>query len=100
MPRQFKKLNSHGVPLVPLSIAVALPIIVLLASADFQALAGLYAIGVVGAITVNLGSCTFNKGIHFTWLDRGLFGLTFLVLAAVEATLAKTKPDALLFVLC
>ena len=28
---------------------------------NFTALAGLYAIGVVGAITVNLGSCTFNR---------------------------------------
>ena len=29
---------------------------------SFPAVAGLYAIGVVGAITVNLGSCTFNRG--------------------------------------
>jgi amino acid transporter/nucleotide-binding universal stress UspA family protein len=100
MPRQFKKLNSHGVPLIPLMIAVGLPIIVLVASANFEALAGLYAIGVVGAITVNLGSCTFNRVIGFTWYDRLLFGLTFVVLFAVEITLARTKPDALFFVIC
>jgi len=100
MPRQFKKLNSHGVPLIPLLIAMLLPIVVLLASADFEALAGLYAIGVVGAITVNLGSCTFNRAISFTWYDRLLFGITFAVLFAVEITLARTKPDALFFVLC
>ncbi len=100
MPRQFKKLNSHGVPLVPLCIAVGLPVIVLLASADFQALAGLYAIGVVGAITTNLGSCTFNRGIPFTWLDRALFCATFVILFCVEITLARTKPDALFFVVC
>ena len=100
MPRQFKRLNNHGVPLIPLLIAVLLPIVVLTFSADFQALAGLYAIGVVGAITVNLGSCTFNRTIPFTWYDRTLFAVTFAVLFAVELTLARTKPDALFFVLC
>lgn len=100
MPGQFKKLNSHGVPLIPLLIAVLLPVIVLASAADFEALAGLYAIGVVGAITVNLGSCTFNRAIGFTWYDRVLFCLTFVILFAVEVTLAHTKHDALFFVVC
>lgn len=100
MPQQFKQLNRHGVPLIPLLIAVALPGIVLFAAADFEALAGLYAIGVVGAVTVNLGSCTFNRSIGFTWVDRALFGLTFVILFAVELTLAHTKHDALFFVCC
>ncbi|MEI6350163.1 MAG: amino acid permease [Verrucomicrobiota bacterium] len=100
MPPSFTKLNRYGVPIVPLLIAVGLPIVVLVAAPNFSALAGLYAIGVVGAITVNLGSCTFNRGVGFTWYDRVLFGLTFGVLFAVEITLAKTKPDALFFVIC
>ncbi len=61
--------------------------------------AGLYAIGVVGAITVNVGSCTFNRTRGFTWYDRVLFAVTFVVLAFVELTLAHTKLDALQFVL-
>src|SRR6266700_2058291 len=69
MPRQFKRLNRHGVPMLPLVIAVCLPIVVLLFAGIFTALAGLYAIGVVGAITVNLGSCTFNRAVDFTWYD-------------------------------
>lgn len=100
MPRQFKRLNNHGVPLIPLAIAVGLPTVVLIASANFQALAGLYAIGVVGAITTNLGSCAFNRTINFAWFERVLFGVTFVVLFAVEITLARTKPDALFFVVC
>ena len=100
MPRQFKRLNNHGVPLIPMIIAVVLPILVLISSSDFDALAGLYAIGVVGAITVNLGSCTFNRSIGFKWHDRVLFGFTFLILFIVEITLAHTKHDALFFVLC
>jgi len=100
MPRQFKQLNRHGVPLYPLLIAVGLPSIVLLTATSFESLAGLYAIGVVGAITVNLGSCAMNRTIGFTWYDRVLFGITFVILLWVELTLAHTKPDALFFVMC
>jgi len=100
MPRQFTNLNKHGVPWYPLLIAVGLPALVLLMVNSFTALAGLYAIGVVGAITVNLGSCAFNRTVGFTWYDRLLFGITFVILATVEFTLAHTKPDALFFVMC
>ncbi|MDP9253951.1 MAG: universal stress protein [Verrucomicrobiota bacterium] len=100
MPQQFQKVNRHGVPLYPLLIAVGLPSIVLLTATNFTALAGLYAIGVVGAITVNLGSCAMNRTIGFTWYDRLLFGITFAILFFVELTLARTKPDALFFVVC
>src|SRR5438128_6452807 len=99
MPRQFRRLNRHGVPTWPLAIAIGLPAVVLLFAANFTSLAGLYAIGVVGAITVNLGSCTFNRNVDFTWYDRVLFAITFVILAFVELTLAHTKVDALQFVL-
>jgi hypothetical protein len=72
----------------------------LLTVTSFESLAGLYAIGVVGAITVNLGSCAMNRTIGFTWYDRVLFGITFVILLWVELTLAHTKPDALFFVMC
>jgi amino acid transporter/nucleotide-binding universal stress UspA family protein len=98
MPRQFRRLNRHGVPIYPLVIALGLPTVVLLLVANFTSLAGLYAIGVVGAITVNVGSCAFNRTVGFTWYDRVLFGVTFVVLAFVELTLAHTKLDALQFV--
>src|SRR5437867_9008408 len=99
MPSQFRHLNRHGVPIYPLAIAIGLPAVVLLFAANFTALAGLYAIGVVGAITVNVGSCTFNRTVGFTWYDRVLFGITFAILLFVELTLAHTKLDALQFVL-
>jgi amino acid transporter len=98
MPQQFRRLNRHGVPIYPLLIALGVPTVVLLLVANFTALAGLYAIGVVGAITVNVGSCTFNRTVGFTWYDRVLFGVTFCVLFLVELTLAHTKQDALFFV--
>src|SRR5213595_397039 len=100
MPPQFMALNRHGVPQIPLLIAVGLPVIVIITTRNFTALAGLYAIGVVGAITVNLGSCCFNRVLPIKMYHRILFGITFTVLFLVEITLAHTKPDALFFVLC
>jgi len=100
MPRQFMRLNRHGVPLIPLLIAIGLPVIVIITTRNFTALAGLYAIGVVGAITVNLGSCCFNRVLPIKMHYRVLFGITFGILFLVEITLAHTKPDALFFVLC
>ena len=100
MPGQFARLNKHGVPRVPLIIAVAIPILVLAIMRQFEGLAGLYAIGVVGAISVNLGACTFNKHLGLRAYERLIMGATFLVLALVEVTIAKTKPDALFFAVC
>ena len=100
MPPQFMRLNRHGVPQIPLLIAVGLPVVVIITTRNFTALAGLYAIGVVGAITVNLGSCCFNRTLPIKMYHRILFGITFTVLFLVEITLAHTKPDALFFVLC
>jgi amino acid transporter/nucleotide-binding universal stress UspA family protein len=97
MPRQLARLNRHGVPKLPLIAGVAFPIIVLTLTEDFNALAGLYAVGVVGAIAVNLGSCSFNRELSLGWFQRFIMVSTFLVLFAVEVTIAKTKPDALFF---
>src|SRR2546425_3763577 len=67
MPRQFSRLNSHGVPWVPMAIATVLPILVVTSSPNQLSLMELYAIGVVGAISVNLGSCLFNKKLKLRW---------------------------------
>jgi len=100
MPKPFVRLNIHGVPWLPLIIATVLPVLVVIASPEQLSLMELYAIGVVGAITVNLGSCAFNKNLKLHWHERGTMALTFLVLFAVEMTLAKTKPNALYFIVC
>jgi amino acid transporter len=105
MPSAFSTLNRHGVPKLPLAASVLLPCGVLTLTVPnpkdaLHMLAGLYAIGVVGAIAVNVGSCSFNRELPVKWWDRGMFGITFVILSAVELTLARTKPDALFFVLC
>lgn len=100
MPRPFVRLNSHGMPVWPIVIATILPILVVLISQKQLTLMELYAIGVVGAIAVNLGSCVINRKLKLRWYERGTMFVTFLILLAVELTLAKTKPNALFFVVC
>jgi len=100
MPRELARLNRHGVPKIPLVAAVAVPMFVLAVTRKFEALAGLYAIGVVGAIAVNLGSCSFNKSLGLRWYERFSMTGTFIILCAVEITIAKTKPEALFFAVC
>jgi len=97
MPKGFLRLNSYGVPRWPLLIAVIFPFLVTLIVPNLEALASLYAIGVVGAITVNLGSCTFNTKMHLAWYERLVMGLTFLVLFAIEVTVAWNDEHALFF---
>jgi nucleotide-binding universal stress UspA family protein len=88
------------VPWVPLFVATLLPALVVAFSPDQISLMELYAIGVVGAITVNLGSCAYNKNLKMLWYERGLMAMTFIILFTVELTLAKTKPNALFFIVC
>ena len=100
MPKSFIKLNSHGVPRAPLLIALALPLVLTVFTTDLDSLADMYAIGVVGAIAVNLGSCWYNKKLGLSWWERAIMGVTFLMLMAVEITIGKTKPAALFFAVC
>jgi len=99
-PRPLTRLNSHGVPSVPLLVGTILPIVVLILTRDFDALASLYAIGVVGAITVNLGSCCINRRLEMSAVERVLMTITAVILAAVWLTIAYTINHALFFAIC
>jgi len=100
MPRAFARLNSHGVPWLPWIAAFILPLVLVIISDNLNSLAGMYAIGVVGAITVNIGSACFNKRLGLNWRERSVMLVTFIILFAVEITIAKTKPGALFFAVC
>jgi amino acid transporter len=100
MPRPFARLNSHGVPWLPLAVATTLPLLLVLITENLDALADMYAIGVVGAITVNIGSACFNKRLGLNWRERTIMILTFGVLFAVEVTIAQSKHAALFFATC
>ncbi len=100
MPKSFSRLNNHGVPWVPLCIGIGLPFCLTTVTSDLDSLADMYAIGVVGAIAVNLGSCWYNKKLGLIWHERLVMGVTFVILVAVEITIANTKPAALFFAVC
>ena len=97
MPQIFRQLNRYGVPWVPLLVATALPILVLLIEHDLTRLAALYAIGVVGAITINLGACSTNLRLNLSRLERTVMFITFVLMILIEATIAYEKRNALIF---
>ena len=99
-PRPMTRLNRYGVPTIPLIAATVLPVLILTITRDFDALASLYAIGVVGAITVNLSACSVNLKLDMRLWERGLMSATSVVLAAVWLTIAYTIDHALFFAIC
>jgi L-asparagine transporter-like permease len=99
IPLVFSDLNNFGVPWVSLMLATILPVIVLNAEDSVSALASLYAIGVVGAIAINIGSCAFaGKKLNLANYERIIMGCTFVLLIAIWITIALTKLHALMFV--
>jgi len=99
LPDTFVQLNRFGVPWVPLIAATVLPVIVLDVGESVEALASLYAIGVVGAIVLDIGSCAFAATLPLSPRQRRIMKLTAALLAAIWLTIALSKLHALLFVI-
>jgi nucleotide-binding universal stress UspA family protein len=99
IPESFTQLNHFGVPWVPLIAATVLPVIVLNADDSVEGLAALYAIGVVGAIVLDIGSCGFARGLPLRRYERIIMRVTATILLTIWITIAWSKPQALLFVI-
>jgi amino acid transporter len=97
LPPVFQKLNRFGVPWVPAVIATAVPCFVLVASHDLEHLAALYAIGVVGAVAINVTLVSTHPRLRATWRKAACLILG-VFLMAIWVTLAFTKLHALAFV--
>lgn len=100
MPPQFAMLNRYGVPWILMLIAIiAITLVVDWPRGEdtLHFLASLYAIGVVGAIAVNLGSCVTNLRLPMPAHERVIMMITFLIVAAIGVTIALTKPSAAFF---
>lgn len=97
LPHVLTRLNMFGVPWYALIGAVGLPIIVLNIFQDLQTLANLYAVGVVGAIAINLGSCCINREMPVKSIERAGLGLLAVIMVCIEVTLIWEKPDARYF---
>ncbi|MBX3388674.1 MAG: amino acid permease [Phycisphaeraceae bacterium] len=97
LPRFATRLNYSGVPWAPLIIACAAPAVLLMLEADVKALGELYAIGVVGAITINLFSCAANRSLDIGKYERiGLWSLAALM-GTIGLTIVVAKPNATIF---
>lgn len=97
LPRIFSSFNRFGMPWLSLIVAMAAPIMVLLVEHDLVRLASFYAIGVVGAITLNLGSCATNFELALKKRERGMLFICAGILAFVWITIAIQKHNALMF---
>lgn len=97
LPASLRRLNRHGVPIVPLAIATAAPIVVLLFVHDILTLASLYAIGVVGAVLINIGSTATDRRLSIGRVTRWFMLAAAIVLFFVEASIAVDKPYAAVF---
>jgi len=97
MPETFARLNRFGMPWVALIIATLVPCLVLVVEHDLVGLAALYAIGVIGAITLNLGFSATNFSIPLKKRERLLLMTGSVILFVIELTIAYQKRQALLF---
>ncbi len=97
LPTGFQALNRFGVPVVGMLVATAVPVLLVLLTRDMARLADLYAIGVVGAIAANLGSTSTDRHLRLKAWERALMLGTFVVMAAIEASLFADKPHARVF---
>lgn len=99
LPHAFGGLNRYGMPVLPLVIAAIIPAIVVLIFPDVEALAGLYAIGVVGAISINLGTTSTNRELALRPAERALMLLLTTIMIGVGITICIVKPHARSFAL-
>ncbi|MBI3365868.1 MAG: universal stress protein [Ignavibacteriae bacterium] len=97
LPSNLRRLNKYGVPVIPLFVAIALPIIILLLIHDVITLSALYAIGVVGAIMINVGSTGTDRSLQLKPWSRFFMLASAALLFFIETTIAIEKTKALAF---
>lgn len=97
LPGFFARLNYSGVPWIGLIVACLLPAAVLVFEADVKALGELYAIGVVGAIAINVVCCAANKKLNVSRLERNGLWVLGIFMCCVELTIIIAKPNATIF---
>jgi nucleotide-binding universal stress UspA family protein len=99
LPKGLTGLNRWGMPTAPLWIATVIPAIIVYNINDVGKLADLYAIGVVGAVALNLGACSTNFRLKMATYERVAMVIIAALMAVVWVTIAYEKPGALVFAL-
>jgi amino acid transporter/nucleotide-binding universal stress UspA family protein len=99
LPSSLALLNRWGMPLLPLVVGCLVPLVTLLLVPDVEGLAHLYAIGVVGAVAVNLGTTSTNFQLPLKRWERSLMLPLTVLMVVIWVTIAVDKPQALAFAL-
>jgi len=97
LPAPLQGLNRFGVPWLPAIVAAGVPVLVLLFAHDVETLAALYAIGVIGAVAINVTLCAIHPRLRRMRRKAPMLALGCILLA-IWITLALTKMHALIFV--
>jgi len=96
-PSILCKLNKHGVPGYALGVAMLIPSILLMVFSNLADLAGLYSVGVVSAITINLFCVGFTKQFKLQGWEKVLLRGVGFIMACILITLLWNKPSARVF---
>jgi len=83
LPQSLVRLNRFGVPWLPAVVAASIPVLVLLVSHDLDALAALYAIGVIGAVAINITLCAAHPRLH-RWYRKVPMAVLGMLLIAIS----------------
>jgi amino acid transporter len=94
VPGPLGKLNRHGVPGLALLVAMIFPGLLLVFFPDLTQLAGLYSVGVVGAISINLLSTGFTRQFELKAGERWMLVGVGCLMTVILATLLWNKPEA------
>lgn len=97
LPAKLAVLNYSGVPVIPVVLACVAPALVLLFTTDLEQLSHLYAIGVCGAISLNLVCCAINRKLDISKGQRTGLWIVGSFMTLIWLTIAATKYWALLF---
>jgi amino acid transporter/nucleotide-binding universal stress UspA family protein len=97
LPKGLTRLNYSGMPMWPLLIACICPVLLLCFYYELTPLSHLYAIGVTGAIALNLSCCAVNMRLQVKRWERVGLAVIALVITAVFVTIAVTKHEAAVF---
>ncbi len=97
LPAFVSKLNSYGMPAWALLVGTVVPLVTVLITPDVGHLADLYAIGVVGAVTVNLGTCAVSFDLPIKKWERTIMSVLAVLMLGIWITIAWEKPHALMF---
>ncbi len=97
LPPIFTKLSPVGVPNAGIVVATLIPASLVILVSNLSGLADLYAVGVVGAIATNLCATSTDGKLMLKTHERLIMFITFVIMATIEISLFRDKPNALIF---